>query len=95
MLRANQETSLLKAVRSVKEQQIEEAQDQMLSWLRYVPSTSKKLKYVPYVAASVDAAGLEQLQSSPEALDVSGDEPLRLTLSESLFRVGAPRAWAE
>jgi subtilisin len=73
---------------------IEEAQDQMLSWLRYVPSTSKKTKYLPYVAASVDAAGLEQLQSSSETLDVSGDEPLRLTLSESLFRVGAPRAWA-
>jgi subtilisin len=73
---------------------IEEAQDQMLSWLRYVPSTLKKYEYIPYIAASVDLTGLEQIQSSSEALDISGDEPMRLTLSESLYRVGAPRAWA-
>jgi hypothetical protein len=41
---------------------IEEAQDQMLSWLRYVPSTPKRYDYAPYMATSVDAAGLEQLQ---------------------------------
>src|SRR5262245_60551947 len=49
---------------------IEEAQDQLLSRLRYVPSTIKKYKYWPYIAASVDAAGLEQLQASPEVLAV-------------------------
>jgi subtilisin len=73
---------------------IEEAQDQMLSWLKYVPSTLKRYKYIPYIATSVDTAGLEQLQSSFETLDVSGDTAMRLTMSESLPRVGAMRAWA-
>jgi subtilisin len=73
---------------------IEEAQDQLLSRLRYVPSTLKKYKYWPYIAASVDAAGLEQLQASSEVLAVGGDKAMRLALSESLFRVGAQRAWA-
>jgi subtilisin family serine protease len=73
---------------------IEEAQDQMLAWLRYVPFTLKRYKYLPYIAVSVDATGLEQLQASSEALDISENTSLRLTLSESLPRVGAPRAWA-
>jgi subtilisin len=73
---------------------IGEAQDQMLSWMRYVPSTHQRYKYVPYIAASVDAAGLEQLQASSEALDISEDKPMRLALAESLPRIGAPRAWA-
>jgi subtilisin family serine protease len=73
---------------------IEEAQDQMLSWLRYVPSTLKRYEYLPYIAASIDATGLEQLQSSSEALDISEDKPMRLALAESLPRIGAPRAWA-
>ena len=75
-------------------QVIREAQDQMLSWLRYVPSTFKTYEYIPYISASVDEIGLQQLQASPDALDVSGNDPLRLALSESLPRVGAPRAWA-
>jgi subtilisin len=73
---------------------IGEAQDQMLSWLRYVPSSLKRYKYIPSIAASVDATGLEQLQASSEALDISEDKPMRLALAESLPRIGAPRAWA-
>jgi subtilisin family serine protease len=73
---------------------IEEAQDQMLSWLRYMPSTLKRYESLPYIAASVDATGLEQLQSSSEALAISEDMGMHLILSESLPRVGAPRAWA-
>jgi len=64
---------------------IEEAQDQMLSWLRYVPSSLKRYEYLPYIAASIDAAGLEQLQSSSEALDISEDKSLRLTLAEPIL----------
>jgi len=73
---------------------IKEAQDQMLSWLRYAPSTLKTYESLPFIAASVDEAGLEQLQASSVALDISGENPLRLTLAESLPRIGAPRAWA-
>jgi hypothetical protein len=73
---------------------IKEAQDQMLSWLRRVPSSLKRYDYVPYIAASVDAISLEQLQSSSEALDVFEDKPMRLATSESLPLVGAPNAWA-
>jgi hypothetical protein len=73
---------------------IAEAQDQMLSWLRYVPSTLKRYESLPYIAVSVDAAGLQQLQASSNVLNISPDTGMRLTLSESLPRIGAPRAWA-
>jgi subtilisin len=73
---------------------IREAQDRLLAELRYVPFTPKTYAYVPYVAASVDAAGLEQLQSSSEALDVNVDAEMRLATADSLPLVGATRAWA-
>jgi subtilisin len=73
---------------------IKEAQDQMLAWLRYVPSTLKRYEYLPYIAASVDAAGLEQLKASSEALDVFGDQQMRLATADSFPLVGATRAWA-
>jgi len=73
---------------------IEEAQDQMLSWLRYAPSTLTRYDSLPYIVVSVDAAGLEQLRASSEALSVTGNDPLRLALAQSLPRIGAPRAWA-
>ena len=82
------------AQRLAQRKVIGEAQDQILSWLRYVPFTLKRYEYLPYIAASIDATGLEHLQSSSEALDISEDKPMRLALAESLPRVGAPRAWA-
>jgi len=73
---------------------IKEAQNRLLAGLRYVPSTLKTYGGLPYVAASVDEAGLEQLQASSEALAVSGDEPMRLTTHESFPLTGVTRAWA-
>jgi subtilisin len=73
---------------------ITEAQDRILSSLRYVPSTLKRYKHIPFVAASVDVEGLEQLQASSEALNISPDTGIRLALSDSLPRIGAQRAWA-
>jgi subtilisin len=73
---------------------IKEAQGQMLSWLRYVPHSLKQYDYLPYIAVSVDEIGLRQLQASSETLDMSGNESLRLAMSQSLPRIGAPRAWA-
>jgi subtilisin family serine protease len=74
---------------------IKEAQDQMLSWLRYVPYSLKGYDYLPYISVSVDEIGLQQLQASSEALDITANnKPLRLATSESLPRIGAPRAWA-
>jgi len=73
---------------------IEEAQDRLRAGLRYVPSTLQRYSYVPYIAASIDAVGLEQLQSSSEALDVSEDKEMRLATADSLPIVGATRAWA-
>jgi hypothetical protein len=49
---------------------IEEAQDQLLSWLRYAPSSLKRYDDVPYMAVSTDSYGLAQLQSSADVLDV-------------------------
>jgi len=73
---------------------IKEAQGQLLAGVRYVPSSLKRYDYVPYIAASVDAIGLEQLQSSSVALDVFEDKPMRLAMAESLPLVGALNAWA-
>jgi subtilisin len=73
---------------------IKEAQDRSLAGLRYVPSTLRTYGYVPYVAASVDAAGLEQLQASSEAVDIFLNKSMKLATTESLPLVGATRAWA-
>jgi subtilisin len=73
---------------------IKEAQDRLLAGLRYVPSTRRTFGYVPYVSASVDAAGLEQLQASSEAVDIFLNKSMKLATTESLPLVGATRAWA-
>jgi hypothetical protein len=64
------EGQMLKEVERLAQRKvIEEAQDQMLSRLRYVPSTLIRYKYLPYIAVSVDAAGLgTQLDISQAAL---------------------------
>jgi subtilisin len=73
---------------------IKETQDRLLTWLRYVPSTLKRDDYLPYIAASVDATGLEQLQSAPDALAFFENKAMRLAMAQSLPVVGAPNAWA-
>jgi len=73
---------------------IEEAQDQILSWLRYAPSSLKRYDDVPYMAVITDSYGLAQLQSSADALDVFEDKPLRPATAESLPQIKANRAWA-
>src|SRR5262245_27035872 len=82
------------AQRLAQRKVIGEAQDQMLSWLRYVPPTLKRYEYLPYIAASLDATGLDQDQSSSEVLDISEERRMRLALAESFPCIGARRAWA-
>jgi subtilisin family serine protease len=86
---------IVNAAESLAQRQvIKEAQDQMLSWLKYIPSTLKRYESLPYISVGIDEAGLEQLQGAAEALDVSENKPLRLALSQSLQVIGAQRAWA-
>jgi subtilisin len=73
---------------------IKEAQDRLIAGLRYAPSSVKTTANLPYVAAGVDATGLEQIQSSSEALDVFENKAMRLAMAQSLPLVGAPNAWA-
>ncbi len=73
---------------------IQEAQERLLAELRYVPSSLKRYKYIPYLAAVVDTAGLAQLQSSGNALEVIEDRSLKLTTGDSLPLVGATTSWA-
>jgi subtilisin len=73
---------------------IKESQDQLLAGLNYVPSSLKRFKYVPYIAVVVDTAGLEQLQSSADVLEVIDDKSLKLATAESLPLVGATTSWA-
>ncbi len=73
---------------------IQEAQERLLAELRYVPSSLKRYKYIPYLAAVVDTAGLAQLQSSGNVLEVIEDRSLKLTTGDSLPLVGATTSWA-
>jgi subtilisin len=73
---------------------IKEAQDQLLTWLRYVPSSPKSYKYVPYVVVSTDSYGLKQLQSSADVMDLFENKPMQLATRESLPQIKATRAWA-
>lgn len=62
--------------------------------MSYVPSTLKRYDDAPNMAASVDATGLEKIQSSSGALGISENKSMRLALSESLPIAGAPKALA-
>lgn len=73
---------------------IKESQDQLLAGLKYVPSSLKRFKYVPYLAVVVDTEGLAQLQSSADVLEVIDDKSLKLATAESLPLVGATTSWA-
>lgn len=78
-----------KAQRSV----IAESQDRLLTGMSYGPTSLKKYDVVPYIAMSVDSAGLAQLQASVDVLDVGSDMVLKLASGENLTQVGATNAW--
>jgi subtilisin len=73
---------------------IKEAQDQLLAELKYLPSSLKRFKYVPYLAAVIDTEGLAQLQSSANVLELIEDKSLKLATGDSLPLVGATTSWA-
>ena len=81
------------AERLAQRKVIEEAQDRLLAGLKYVPSSLKRYDDVPYVAVSADSAGLAQLESSADVLNVFVDKPMKLAAGENLTLIGAPKAW--
>ena len=57
--------------------------------------TVKRFETVPYVALTVDAAGLEALLADPDVFEVHEDAWMRTSLAESTGIIGAPQAWSQ
>lgn len=55
----------------------------------------KRFETVPYVALTVDAAGLEALLADAAVFEVHEDAWMRPSLAESTAIVGAPEAWSQ
>jgi len=75
---------------------IRQAQDELLTGLHLRnPRSLKRYKYLPHLAFSVDAAGLEALRSSPLVNDIYDDKFLRVAQAQppSVTLIGAPAAW--
>lgn len=54
----------------------------------------KRFQYIPYLAMTVTAEELEQLQNSPEVFQIQEDELAKPSLVDSVRIVGADAAWA-
>lgn len=55
----------------------------------------KRFETVPYVAMTVDAAGLDALLADPEVYEVHEDAWLEPSLAQSTQIIGAPEAWSQ
>ena len=82
------------AERQAQRALISEAKNGALSGLKYNPSTLKTFDGLPFIAINVDPDGLAQLQASGYVLDLTEDNPMKLTLHQSLPVIGATKAWA-
>ena len=58
-------------------------------------SSTRRFRYIPYVAMEVDEAALEALASDPEVVSIEVDGVSKLLLEESTALVGAPYAWEQ
>jgi subtilisin len=73
---------------------IKNIQNQVLKNLnRHDAKRTKKFKYLPYVAMSMDAAGLEAVLTDPDVTQVYEDKLSAPTLIESTPLMGASDAW--
>jgi subtilisin len=75
---------------------IRQAQDELLTGLHLRhPRSLKRFKYLPHLAFSIDAAGLEALRSSPQVNDIYEDKFLRVAQAQppSVTLIAAPTAW--
>jgi subtilisin len=76
---------------------IRQAQDELLNGVHIRnPHSLKQFEYFPYLAFSVDAAGLAALRSSSQVIDIYEDVaiPVAQAQSPSIALIGAPNAWA-
>lgn len=60
----------------------------------YSPDAVRPLSYIPYVAMTINAAGLDALAQSGEVLSIEEDVPVPPMLSTSTALIGADTAWA-
>ena len=74
---------------------IEQSQSRLLEqMIGYDIGSVKRFSYIPFVALSVNAAGLQQLASLPEVSSIEEDEYRTPALKESIPLIGAPAAWS-
>ncbi len=77
-------------------EQIASAREALLGRLAaYDVQAVKTYETVPYVAMTVDAAGLDALAADPGVYDVHEDVLYRTSLAQSTAIVGAPAAWQQ
>ena len=58
-------------------------------------SSTRRFRYIPYVAMEVDEAALEALASDPEVVSIEVDGVAKPLLTESTALIGAPYAWEQ
>jgi subtilisin len=74
---------------------IAQGQDQLLAALAgHRISNVKRFKYVPYMALTVDDAGLGELINNPAVVHIFEDERLPLVLAQSVPLINAEDVWA-
>ncbi len=58
-------------------------------------SSTRRFRFIPYVAMEVDKAALEALASDPEVVSIEVDGVSKPLLAESTALIGAPYAWEQ
>ena len=58
-------------------------------------SSTRRFKFIPYVAMEVDSAALEALATDPEVISVAEDGVVYPLLAESTTQIGVPHAWSQ
>jgi len=85
------------AERLAQRASIRRAQDELLNGVRIRnPRSLKRFETLPYLAFSVDAAGLAALRSSSQAINIYEDDAITVAQAQSpsVSLIGAPNAWA-
>jgi subtilisin family serine protease len=54
----------------------------------------KQFKFMPFLAAEVDAETLESMRNNPQISSIQEDEAVAPSLAQSVPLVGAPQAWS-
>ncbi len=77
----------------IRKEDIKKAQDKFTNQLSAYNLNPLKYKYIPYLAMSVNAEALREMENLPDVVSIEKDEMLEPLLSESVPMIGAPATW--